>query len=175
MSFLKELKKVKAFIFDVDGVLSKDISPISENGSPVRTANVKDGFAIRRAINSGYPIAVITGGYLERVRKRHEKIGVEYYYENASDKVECLEDFLNKTGINKKNVLFMGDDLVDYRVMLKVGFPVCPQDAVDEIKSISRYVSPKNGGEGCVRDIIEKTLRVQKNWFTEDSSYNKAF
>jgi 3-deoxy-D-manno-octulosonate 8-phosphate phosphatase (KDO 8-P phosphatase) len=175
MSFLKELKKVKAFVFDVDGVLSKDISPINEDGSPVRTANVKDGFAIRRAINRGYPVAVITGGYLERVRKRHEKIGVKYYYENITDKVQCLGDFLKKTGINEKNVLFMGDDLVDYHVMLKVGFPVCPQDAVDEIKSISRYISHRNGGEGCVRDIIEKTLRVQNNWFTEDNSFDKAF
>ena len=174
--FLKrKLEKIKAFVFDVDGVLSKDISPINENGNPVRTANVKDGFAVKRAINAGYPVAVITGGYSERVRKRNEKIGVEYYYENVSDKLHCLGDFLNKTGIKAENVLFMGDDLVDYHAMLKVGFPVCPKDAVYEIKAISAYVSDKNGGEGCVRDVIEKTLRTQKKWFSADNLYNKAF
>ncbi|MBT6006371.1 MAG: 3-deoxy-D-manno-octulosonate 8-phosphate phosphatase, partial [Prolixibacteraceae bacterium] len=130
MSFFKEeLKNVKAFIFDVDGVLSKDTSPLNQDGDPVRTANVKDGFAIRNAISFGYPIAVITGGYIERVRFRHEKIDIKYYYDSARDKVECLEDFLEKTGINKKYVLYMGDDLVDYSVMLEVGIPTSPKDA----------------------------------------------
>ena len=176
MTFFKEdLKKVKAFVFDVDGVLSKDTSPLNEDGDPVRTANVKDGFAIRNAILFGYPVAVITGGYIERVPKRYERLGVKYFYNNARDKVKCLEDFLGKTGIDVENVLFMGDDLVDYTVMKKVGIPVCPIDAVADIKAISKYVSYKNGGEGCVRDIIEQTLRAQNKWFTDEMLCNKAF
>lgn len=175
MFFKEELKKVKAFVFDVDGVLSKDTSPLNEDGDPVRTANVKDGFAIRNAVLFGYPVAVITGGYIERVPKRYERLGVKYFYNNASDKVVCLDDFLNKTGIDAENVLFMGDDLVDYAIMKKVGIPVCPQDAVPDIKAISKFVSQKNGGEGCVRDIIEQTLRAQNKWFTDEMLCNKAF
>ena len=171
----EELKKVKAFVFDVDGVLSKDTSPVDINGDPVRTANVKDGFAIRQAINAGYIVALITGGYTERVRKRYEKIGVKYYYDDVSDKVQCLDELLEITGISADNVLFMGDDLVDYHVMMKVGFPTCPFDAVDEIKEISKYISNKNGGEGCVRDVIENTLRIQENWFFNNKFHDKAF
>jgi 3-deoxy-D-manno-octulosonate 8-phosphate phosphatase (KDO 8-P phosphatase) len=176
MSFFKEeLKNVRAFVFDVDGVLSKDTSPLNEKGDPVRTANVKDGFAIRTAISQGFPVAVITGGFVERVRLRHDRLGVKYYYENAWDKVESLEDFCHKTGIDAKNVLFMGDDLVDYHVMQKVGIPVCPHDAVSDIKSISKYISHKNGGEGCVRDIIEQTLRAQGKWLIDQTTIKNAF
>jgi 3-deoxy-D-manno-octulosonate 8-phosphate phosphatase (KDO 8-P phosphatase) len=176
MTFFKEeLKKVKAFVFDVDGVLSKDTSPLNEDGDPVRTANVKDGFAIRNALNFGYEIAIITGGYIERVPKRYERLGVKHFYNHARDKAVCLNDFLDKTGIDSDKVIFMGDDLVDFGAMKKVGIPVCPQDAVQDIKAISKYISPKNGGEGCVRDIIEQTLRVQDKWFTDKMLYNNAF
>src|SRR6056297_1728439 len=133
MSFFKEeLKNVKAFVFDVDGVLSKDTSPLNEKGDPVRTANVKDGFAIRNAIHFGFPVAVITGGALERVRLRYEKIGVKFYYDNISNKVECLNDFMDKSGVKAGNVLFMGDDLVDYKAMQITGIPLCPRDAVSD-------------------------------------------
>jgi 3-deoxy-D-manno-octulosonate 8-phosphate phosphatase (KDO 8-P phosphatase) len=176
MGFFKEdLKNIRAFIFDVDGVLSRDTSALNEDGDPVRTANVKDGFAIRNAINLGFPIAVITGGYIERVRLRHEKLGVIHYYDKVRDKVESLYDFMEKTGIEAKYILFMGDDLVDYKIMTEVGIPVCPKDAVADIKAISKYISDKNGGEGCVRDVIEQTLRAQNKWFTKDMLFNNAF
>ncbi len=176
MAFFKdELKNIKAFIFDVDGVLSHDTSPLNKEGDPVRTSNVKDGFAIRNAINFGFPIAIITGGYLERVRFRHEKLGVVHYYEKARDKTDCLKDFSAKTGIAPKHILFMGDDLVDYKIMTEVGIPVCPKDAVADIKAISKYISHKNGGDGCVRDVIEQTLRAQNKWFTKDMLFNNAF
>jgi 3-deoxy-D-manno-octulosonate 8-phosphate phosphatase (KDO 8-P phosphatase) len=176
MTFFKdELKNLKAFIFDVDGVLSHDTSPLNEDGDPVRTANVKDGFAIRNAINSGFQVAVITGGFVERVRLRHEKLGVIYYYDKVRDKVECLYDFMEKTGIEAKHIFFMGDDLVDYKIMTEVGIPVCPKDAVADIKAISKYISDKNGGEGCVRDVIEQTLRAQNKWFTPEMLLNNAF
>ena len=173
--FKEELLNIKAFVFDVDGVLSRDTSPLTEEGDPARTANVKDGFAIRNAIEFGYPVAIITGGYIERVRLRYEKLGVKYFYDRARDKVSCLNDFLEKTGVESKNVLFMGDDLVDYRVMLEAGIPVCPKDAVEDIKKISKYISDKKGGEGCVRDVIEQTLRAQGKWFTEDMLFINAF
>jgi 3-deoxy-D-manno-octulosonate 8-phosphate phosphatase (KDO 8-P phosphatase) len=173
--FKEELLEVKAFVFDVDGVLSCDTSPLNKEGDPVRTANVKDGFAIRNAIGFGYPIAIITGGYIERVRFRYEKLGVKHYYDKARDKVECLNDFLIKTGIEAKNVLFMGDDLVDFKVMSEVGIPTCPKDAVQDIKAISKYISNKNGGEGCVRDVIEQALRSQNKWFTKDMLFKNVF
>lgn len=173
--FKEELLNVKAFVFDVDGVLSHDVSPLNEDGDPVRTANVKDGFAIRNAIELGYPVAVITGGYIERVRLRYEKLGVKFYYDKARDKVKCLNDFLGKVSVDAKNVMFMGDDLVDYQVMSAVGIPVCPKDAVHDIKELSKYISDKKGGEGCVRDVIEQTLRAQKKWFTKDMLFNNAF
>lgn len=173
--FKEELLNVKAFVFDVDGVLSRDISPLNKEGDPVRTANVKDGFAIRNAIDLGYPVAIITGGYIRRVRLRYEKLGVKFYYDKARDKVECLNDFLGKTGVDTKNVMYMGDDLVDYQVMCAVGIPVCPKDAVHDIKELSKYISDKNGGEGCVRDVIEQTLRAQKKWFTKDMLFKNAF
>jgi len=173
--FKEELQNIKAFIFDVDGVLSRDTSSLNKHGDPVRTANVKDGFAIRNAINFGFPIAVITGGCMERVRLRHEKLGVIHYYDNVRDKAECLKDFARKTGVDPKHILFMGDDLVDYKIMTEVGIPVCPKDAVADIKAISKYVSDKNGGEGCVRDVIEQTLRAQNKWFTKDMLFNNAF
>lgn len=176
MSFFKEdLLHVRGFVFDVDGVLSKDTSTLNGDGDPVRTANVKDGFAIRSAIKAGYPVAIITGGYIERVRFRYEKLGVEHYYDKARDKVACLNDFLTKTGLKENEILFMGDDLVDYRIMNKVGLPTCPKDAVHEIKAISRYISDKNGGEGCVRDVIEQTLKAQKKWFTPEMLNSRAF
>jgi len=176
MGFVKEeLCDIKAFVFDVDGVLSSDTSPLNEEGDPVRTANVKDGFAIRNAIELGYPVAIITGGYVERVKLRYEKLGVKFFYDKARDKVKCLQDFLEKTEIESKNIMYMGDDLVDYQVMSIVGIPTCPKDAVSDIKVISKYVSAKNGGEGCVRDIIEQTLRAQKKWFTNDMLFKTAF
>ncbi len=176
MTFFKEeLKNIRAFIFDVDGVLSRDTSSLNKKGDPVRTANVKDGFAIRTAIKNGFQVAVITGGFVERVRLRHEKLGVTHYYDNVRDKAECLKDFILKTGIDAANILFMGDDLVDFKIMKEVGIPVCPKDAVPEIKAISKYISDKNGGEGCVRDVIEQTLRTQEKWCTDDLLIQNAF
>ena len=166
---------VKAFAFDVDGVLSCDTSPLNDEGNPMRTANVKDGFAIRNAILLGFPIAIITGGNMKGVRLRHEKLGVKYIYDNVRDKIESLYDFILKTGIESERILFIEDDLVDYKIMREIGFPACPNDAVEEIRSISKYISPYNGGEGCVRDVIEKVLKSQNKWFTNDFLIQNSF
>ena len=175
MTFFKEeLKEVKAFVFDVDGVLSKDTTPLNEEGDPVRTANVKDGYAIRNALRNGFEVAIITGGFIERVKLRYQKLGVKYYYENINDKMECLRDFLDKTKINQQNILYMGDDLVDYQIMKNIGLPTCPIDAAPEIKEISKYISDKKGGEGCVRDVVEQVLRAHGNWMDSDAYYLRS-
>lgn len=162
-------------LFDVDGVLSSDTSPIDVNGDPMRTANVKDGFAIRLALEGGYTIGVITGGAQNAVKLRHQKLGVVYYYENVRDKTASLDDFISKTGIPASEILFMGDDLVDYDIMKKIGIATCPSDAVPEIKLISRYVSDRKGGEGCVRDVIEQVMRAQGKWFSNGFNKKQAF
>ena len=176
MSFFKEeLKNVKGFVFDVDGVLSKDFSPLNEEGEPVRTANVKDGFAIRIAMEMGFPIAIITGGFAQRVRLRYEKLGVKHYYDKVRDKLAFLNDFLEKEALQKQDILYMGDDILDFSVMTEVGLPTCPKDAISDIKSISKYISNKPGGEGCVRDVIEQTLRAQGKWFSKDMMIKNKF
>ncbi len=176
MAFFKEeLKNIKAFVFDVDGVLSKDYSPINEEGEPVRTANIKDGFAIRYAIENGFQVAIITGGVAERVKLRYERLGVKHYYDKVRNKRACLSDFLEKTNLQKADVLYMGDDILDYPVMTEVGLPTCPKDAVADVKSVSKYISDKLGGEGCVRDVIEQTMRAQEKWFTREMMLEKEF
>jgi len=165
MAFFKEeLLHVKAFIFDVDGVLSSDISPLNDVGEPMRTASVKDGYAIRNALLAGYPVAIISGAKNENIRKRYHKLGIEHIFLGATDKLEYLKEFLHKTNINPENILYMGDDLPDYLVMTKVGVATCPFDAVTEIKLVSKYISDRKGGEGCVRDVVEQVLRAQGNW-----------
>ena len=173
--FKEELKKVKAFVFDVDGVLSKDVLTVGRTGVLNRTANVKDGFVLRHAIKMGYPVAIITGGVSNRLKLRYKQLGVKHYYQGVRDKVKSLNDFLEKNDIKAENVLFMGDDLVDFRIMKEVGIPTCPADAVSDIIAISDYVSDKNGGEGCVRDVIEQTLREHGKWFTEEMLKSRAF
>jgi 3-deoxy-D-manno-octulosonate 8-phosphate phosphatase (KDO 8-P phosphatase) len=171
MTFKEKLKQIKAFIFDIDGVLSLDTTPLNEEGDPVRTANVKDGYAIRNALNMEYHIGIITGGNVERVRLRYEKLGVPLIYMGVRDKVTCLNDFIQKTGVTAGEILYMGDDLVDYKLMSMVGIPACPSDAVPEIKEISLYISDKKGGEGCARDVVEQVMRAQDTWINEKSYY----
>ena len=175
MTFFKEkLKTIKGLIFDVDGVLSKDTSPLDENGDPMRTANVKDGFAIRHALQNGFQVAIITGANVRQVKLRHQKLGVEHIYMNSFTKIECLDDFLLKTRLSKDEILYMGDDLVDFSIMKEVGIPTCPVDAVPEIKAISLFISDKKGGEGCVRDVIEQVMRSQQKWFGQEIKGIKA-
>jgi 3-deoxy-D-manno-octulosonate 8-phosphate phosphatase (KDO 8-P phosphatase) len=175
MTFFKEkLISIKGLIFDVDGVLSMDTSPLDVNGDPVRTANIKDGFAIRYALKKGLQIGIITGGNTDSVRLRYEKLGVKHIYMNSFNKTECLDDFLRKTGLKASEILYMGDDLVDFAIMSVVGVATCPQDAVPEIKSISEYISDRKGGEGCVRDIIEQVMRSQEIWFGQELLSIKA-
>ncbi len=165
MAFFKEeLSKIKGFLFDVDGVLSHNVQNLSPEGDPIRTSNMKDGYAIMYALRSGYPIGIITGGITKETRARLERLGIAHIYMGTLDKVPCMLDFLSKTGLTADEVLYMGDDIPDYNVMTKVGMPVCPNDASPEIKEVSVYISHRNGGEGCVRDVIEQVMRSQEKW-----------
>jgi 3-deoxy-D-manno-octulosonate 8-phosphate phosphatase (KDO 8-P phosphatase) len=165
MAFFKEeLTKVKAFVFDVDGVISAATQLLTPEGETVRTSNLKDGFAMVYAVRIGYPVCVITGGKTIEVLKRCEKIGIKDIYAGSLRKLPALYDFLKKNHLKAEEVMYMGDDLPDYPAMKVVGVPVCPNDAAPEIKAISHYISDKNGGEGCVRDVLEQVMRAQGKW-----------
>ena len=167
--YKEDLKKVKAFAFDVDGVFSDGILLMDPDGELTRSMNIKDGFAIKMASTKGYPIAVITGANSESIRKRFNILGINDVYLRSARKLDDLTHFSNKYNLEFREILYMGDDLPDYQVMQKVGFPACPGDAVPEIKQIARYVSGFKGGEGCVRDVIEQVLRVHGVWMAGET------
>lgn len=163
-NFKEDLNQVKAFAFDVDGVLSSQVIPLFPDGEPMRTANIKDGFILQLAIKLGYPIAIITGAKTQAVEKRYLGLGIQDVYIGVSEKLPVFEKWVTKRNLDPANVLYMGDDLPDYPVMKRVGIPVCPGDAVEEIKSLCKYISDKKGGEGCVRDVMEQVLRAHGQW-----------
>lgn len=171
MNFKQKLSQIKAFIFDIDGVLSSTIISVNEDNSLQRTINSKDSYAIQYAVKKGYKIAIITGGKADHLLESYSSLGIKDIYLNAGIKKEAFYDFLNKHQLNKEDVIYMGDDIPDYDVMTECGIAACPLDASTEIKKISMYVSDKNGGYGCVRDIIEQVLRCQNQWFDTDIAY----
>jgi 3-deoxy-D-manno-octulosonate 8-phosphate phosphatase (KDO 8-P phosphatase) len=166
-----DLTTIKAIIFDVDGVLSSNVIPLHVSGEPMRTANLKDGYAIVQAVKKGLIIAIISGGRAEAVRKRFEGLGVSYIYLGASNKKRDFEDFLEKTGLKPQEIAYMGDEIPDYEVMQMVGLPACPADAAFEIRSVAKYISHKNGGEGCGRDLIEQILKAQGLWMMDSDAF----
>ena len=167
-SFKELLGNVTAFAFDVDGVLSTSITFIQPDGQLFRTANIKDGYSIQLLRKKGYPVAIITGGNYEGVRKRFENLGVTDIYFVANDKRKALDDFVKKHHLDIQQIMYMGDDIPDLPPMKLVGVPVCPADAAEDIKAVARYISDKNGGEGCVRDVVEQVLRARQDWLTEN-------
>ncbi len=169
-SYKEYLEHITTFIFDVDGVLTDGTITLTTSGEMLRTMHTKDGFAMKTAIDAGFNICIISGGSNEGVRVRLEGLGVKDVYLGAHNKIEQLNEFLKNNSIKTENVLYMGDDIPDYPVMKLVGLPCCPQDAVPEIKGISKYVSHKNGGKGAVRDVIEQVLKVQGKWNTDFSA-----
>ena len=160
------LNKINTLVFDVDGVLTDGSVQVTTNGELYRTMNIKDGYALKTAVDRGYNVLVISGGSNVGVRKRLAGLGITDIHLGTHKKTEVLLDYMATKNLDKNQVLYVGDDLPDYEVMQHVGLPCCPQDAVAEIKAISEYVSHKNGGKGCVRDIIEQVLKVQGNWVT---------
>lgn len=164
-----DLTKIKAFVFDVDGVLSCDIVSLHPNGDPMRTVNIKDGYALQLAVKKGYQVAIITGGYTESVRIRFSRLGIQYIYMRSAVKVLDYRDFMEKTGLSSEEVLYAGDDIPDYEVMKLVGLPVAPADAAPEIKHVAKYISLKKGGEGIARDVIEQTMKAQGSWMDDEA------
>lgn len=162
-----DLTKIKAFIFDVDGVLSPDSIPMSPDGEPMRMVNIKDGFALNLACKKGYGIAIITGGDTEAVRKRFSRLGIQHIYMKSSVKLIDFKDYIEKTGYKSEEIIYVGDDLPDYPVMKEVGLPVAPADAAPEIKSIAKYISHKKGGDGVARDVIEQVMKAQNKWISD--------
>lgn len=168
-NFKEDLLRVKAFVFDIDGVLSLQTIILNAFGVPNRTVNLRDGYAIQLAVKKGYHIAVISGGHSKEYRKRLQLLGVKDVYLKSRNKIDNFNNFLNKYNLNKSDVLYMGDDIPDFEVMRESGIPVCPSDADSEIKQISAYISDKKGGEGCVRDIIEQVLRLHNKWMDSEA------
>ena len=168
-NYREGLVNIKAFIFDVDGVLGSDKVLLHPNGDMLRTMNIKDGFAMHYAVRKGYKIAIITGGASELVKDRFVKLGIPDVYMNSHNKMDDYNHFLEKYGFTNEQILYMGDDLPDYEVMKIVGIATCPANAVEEIKSVSKYISDKEGGEGAVRDVIQQVLRLQGTWMHADA------
>ena len=126
--------------------------------------NIRDGFAMKAAIESGYNVCIISGGNNDGVRIRLKNLGINDIHLASPDKVATFNEYAALYNINPEHVLYMGDDIPDYHVMQLVGLPTCPQDASPEIKAISKYISHKNGGKGAVRDVIEQVMKVQGKW-----------
>lgn len=166
-----DLNKIKLIAFDVDGVLSVATIPMGEDGQPVRTINIKDGYAIHHALKCGMKIAIITGGKHESVRRRYEDLGCQEVHLGCSMKIDTYERLLEKYGIKDENVLYMGDDIPDYEVMKRCGCPCCPKDAAPEIRDMALYVSHYSGGQGCGRDVIEQVLKVQGKWMADQEAF----
>lgn len=165
ISYKQKLKKIKAFILDVDGVLTDGNLLLTSDGEMIRTMNTKDGYAMQLAIKKGFIIAIITGGRDEMVKKRLNYLGITDVYLGARDKMEAFDDLKFSYNLKKEEMLYMGDDVPDLVVMKEVGLACCPQDAVPDVRMICEYISPFNGGEGCVRDILEQTMKVQGKWY----------
>ncbi|MDP4277357.1 MAG: HAD-IIIA family hydrolase [Bacteroidota bacterium] len=159
-----DLTTIKAAVFDVDGVLSANVIPLHPSGEPMRTVNIKDGYAINQAVKKGLILGIITGGRTEAVRKRFENLGIQHIYMGSSVKRHDFDDFLKRTGLTAREVAYMGDDIPDYEIMKLAGLAACPADAAPEIKTISRYISHVKGGEGCGRDLLEQIMKAQGLW-----------
>ncbi len=166
------LKDINTFIFDVDGVFTDGSILVTTKGEMLRKMNVKDGYALKTALQKGYSVCIISGGTNEGVRDRLKGLGVTDIYLGAHHKQEPLDEYLDIYNINPENALYMGDDLPDIPPMKMVALATCPQNAAAEVKAISDYVSHKNGGEGCVRDIIEQVLKVRGDWNGNFSAKN---
>ena len=166
-----DLQKIKAVVFDVDGVLSASTIQMDGKGEPVRTINIKDGYAIQLAVKHGIRLAIMTGGHNEDIRVRYEYLGVKDVYINCSMKIRTWEELLSKYDLHEEEIIYVGDDIPDYEVMKRAGCPCCPKDACTEIKEISTYVSDYEGGHGVARDILEQVLKAQGKWVLNEKAF----
>ena len=173
MNYKEILPQITTLIFDVDGVLTDGTVTIFPDGKMVRRMNIKDGYALKTAVDNGFNVCIITGGSNQAVKSRLEGLGIKDIYLGAHNKIEQLNDYLSKKNLQLSEILYMGDDIPDFPVMKLVALPTCPQDAAPEIKSIAKYISHKNGGKGAVRDIVEQIMKVQGKWSSNfDAKYD---
>lgn len=163
-NFKEDIAKIKAFVFDVDGVFTDGGIVVDANGDFLRKYNAKDGYAVGYALKMGYLVCIITGGRGVCIEKRFNMLGVTRLYVSCMNKFDALKEFMNDYSLDKDQVMFMGDDIPDTEAMAYAGMPVCPSDAVSEVLEISRYVSQYGGGNGCVRDVVEQVLRARGHW-----------
>ena len=169
MSITPSFATITTFVFDMDGVLTDGTLLLMPDQLPLRRMHIKDGYALQLAVKKGYRVYVISGSESQPAKVRLHKLGIDSVWMNVSDKKALLNQLIEKEGLKKQEVLYMGDDLPDYSVMLDTGLPCCPADAVEEIKQISEYISSYNGGTGCVRDVIERVLRARGDWSQLDT------
>ncbi|MBL4663643.1 MAG: HAD-IIIA family hydrolase [Flavobacteriaceae bacterium] len=172
-SYKEYLQHITTFIFDVDGVLTDGTIIVNTEGEMFRTMNIKDGYALKTAVDHQYNVCIISGGTNEGVRKRLQGLGITDIHLGAHHKTEILKEYFSANQIGHDNVLYMGDDIPDLAPMKIVGLPTCPQDAVPEIKAICKYISHKKGGRGAVRDVIEQVLKVQGKWISNGDASAK--
>lgn len=163
-SYKELMNTIDTFIFDIDGVLTDGTVHVSPTGEMLREMHIRDGFAMKAALESGYNVCIISGGSNEGVRIRLKNLGITDIHLASPDKVETFKEYTELYNIKPEKVLYMGDDIPDFHVMQLVGLPTCPQDATPEIKAISKYISHVNGGKGAVRDVIEQVMKVQEKW-----------
>lgn len=166
-----DLSKIKGIAFDVDGVLSPSLIPLSESGTPTRMVNVKDGYALQLAVKHGYKIAIITGADTEALKVRFKNLGINDIFLQASVKMPFLKEWMDKNNLNPDEVAYVGDDIPDYEVMKFVGLSVAPADATDDIKNIATYISPCKGGEGVGRDLLEQIMKLNGDWMSTSTSF----
>ena len=164
MNVLELFNQINTFVFDVDGVLTDGTLLVLPNAVMARKMNIKDGYAMQLAVKKGYHVVIISGGNSEEVKERLEKLGISDVLMRVTDKASILKQYMKDNKLQKEQILFMGDDIPDLKVMQVAGLACCPIDAVAEIKSISQYISHLKGGEGCARDVIEKVMKLQGNW-----------
>jgi len=171
-SYKEIFPQIDTLIFDVDGVLTNGIVTVFPDGKLVRQMNIKDGYALKAAVEAGLRVCIISGGKNEGVRTRLQNLGIKDIYLGAHNKIEQYNELVSRYNLKPENVMYMGDDIPDYPVMQSIGMPCCPNDAAREIQEISLYISDKKGGEGCARDVIEQIMRVQGKW---DNNFNAKY
>lgn len=167
MNVLEYFKNVTTFVFDIDGVLTDGKLYLMPGGAMTRVMNIKDGYALQLAIKMHYKVLIISGGHSPESEHRLRKLGITEVHMQVEDKLSLMEKFMQKNNLQQKEILCMGDDIPDYAILKNAGIACCPADAAREIKSICHYISKINGGEGCVRDVIEKVLQLNNDWHTD--------
>jgi len=172
INVLALFEKISVFVFDIDGVLTDGMLLVQEGGELLRHMNIKDGYALQLAIRKRYNIWVISGGQSSAVKLRLARLGVTEVYDGVKDKKALLELLMSRYRVPADQLLYMGDDIPDIPAMQLVGLPCCPQDAVPEVKQLSRYIARQPGGMGCVREVIEKVMKIAGTWNEDDLQHH---